>query len=107
MVSPVTAAISESVQILFGEPQDIAFSSGMVLKLSTLDPANASVLITLPFLSVIIAQLAAEVNDEDIILRPVIGPHAMVVEMLLKQSLATLRLLCLCCFRIQIILSVQ
>lgn len=57
----------------------------MVLELLTPHSADVPVLVTIPILSTIVPQLAAEVIDEEIILGPVIGPHAMIVEALLNQ----------------------
>lgn len=48
-------------------------------------------LIMLLILSVTIPQLGAKVVDEDIALVPVTGPHAIVVEALLKKFLAFMK----------------
>lgn len=45
----------------------------------------------IPILSVIVPQLVAEVINKDIVLGPVTGTHAMIVEALLKQFLSYMK----------------
>lgn len=87
VASTITEAISESVQIPSGEPQNIALPLGMTLELPALGSVDTPALIALPIFSVLVPQLAAKAVDEDIVLGPVISPHARVVEVLLKQFL--------------------
>lgn len=89
--SPVTEVISKIMQTPSGRPQDIASPSRMALEFPIPSSADTSAMITLSILSVIILQLAAEVINDDIVIRPVTGPHTMVVEVLQKQFLAIMK----------------
>lgn len=104
---PVTEAISESVQVPSGEPQDVASSSGMAIELLTPGSADTSALITLLILSVFLTQLVAEAINVNIVLRLVIGPHAIVVQVFLKQFLALTKNVTPRCFRTQLLLKMQ
>lgn len=91
VASSITEAISVSMQVPSGEPHEVASSSGTTLELPTSSSTYILELIALSILSVVLPQSAAEVIDEDVVLRPVTIPHAMAVEALLKKFLALLK----------------
>lgn len=84
VASPVTEAFSESMQVPSDKPQDVASSSGMTLELLILSFADTLALIVLPILLVVLPQSTIDAINTDIVLGPITGPHAIVIEVLLK-----------------------
>lgn len=88
VASSVTETISESVRVPSGKPKDVESSSSTTLELPTPSSVDTSVLIVLSILSMVLPQSAAEAIDADILRGLVTSPHAIMVEVLLKQFCA-------------------
>lgn len=82
---------SQRVSRSHSESHDIASSSGAVPELPPLSSADTLVLIELPILSVVLLPSSIEAIDANIVLGLVVDPHAIVVEVLLKQFLSLLK----------------
>lgn len=73
------------------EPNDVASSSSMAPELPSLRSVDTPMLIVLLILSKVLSSLAVEAIDADVVLGPITGAHAIVVEVLLKKFLALLK----------------
>lgn len=87
----VISEVLKSMQVLSGEPRTVAFSSSTALEFLNPSSVDALALIALPILSAVFLSLAAEAVNANIIFGPVIGPHAIVVKIPLKQFCALLK----------------
>lgn len=84
-VPSLVTEVLESVQVPSGKPQDVASSLGTALELSTTNTDNTLALIVLLLLSVVLPQSATKVIGVDIVIRPVTGLQAIIVEVLLHE----------------------